>query len=187
MKKEIDIAIEDELFKDKFSNFYNRNKKKIISIFIILFFIPIFFQSIIYFQEKNKEKLIAEYLKAEMLFRENSVESVKILNNLVLSKNSTVVSLAANRLIEIYINDGDIKNAKKIISKTQSTLDNKILIELISIKKVLLNFENIKEDELISLLKTNKNNIYFESARKKLLYDYYIKTNQILKANQIYK
>ena len=53
MKKEIDIAIEDELFKDKFSNFYNRNKKKIITIFIILIFIPIFFQSIIYFQEKN--------------------------------------------------------------------------------------------------------------------------------------
>ena len=117
MKKEIDIVIEDELFKDKILNFYIRNKRKIISIVIILIFIPVFFQSIIYFQKKNKEKLIAEYLKAEMLFKENSVESVKILNNLILSKNATVVSLAANKLIDIYIQKKEYNLALKIILK----------------------------------------------------------------------
>ena len=40
MKKEIDIVIEDELLKDKLSKFYNINKKKIISLAIIIIFIP---------------------------------------------------------------------------------------------------------------------------------------------------
>ena len=187
MKKEIDIAIEDELFKDKFSNFYNRNKKKIITIFIILIFIPIFFQSIIYFQEKNKEKLIAEYLKAEMLLKENSVESVKILNNLILSKNSTVVSLAANKLIDIYIQKKEYNLALKIISELKDQFKNQDLADLIKIKKTLLLFNSLNEAEILNLIKINQKKDTFISIKKKLLFDFYMKNNQSKKAQQVYK
>ena len=103
MKKEIDIVIEDELLKDKLSNFYNTNKKKIISLAVIIIFIPIILQSFVYVQNKNNEKLITEYLRAEMLSEENLVESIRILNNLILSNNNTIVSLSVNKLIDINI------------------------------------------------------------------------------------
>lgn len=187
MKKEIDIVIEDELFKDKFSNFYNRNKKKIISIVIILIFIPIFFQSIIYFQDKNNEKLIAEYLKAEMLFKENLAESVKILNNLILSKNATIVSLAANKLIDIHIQKKEYNLALKIISELKHQFKNQDLADLIKIKKTLLLFNSLNEAEILNLVKINQKKDTFISIKKKLLFDFYMKNNQSKKAQQIYK
>ena len=187
MKKEIDIVIEDELFKDKFSKFYNSNKKKIISIFIILILIPIFFQAIIYFQEKNKERLIAEYLKSEILFKENPVESVKILNKLILSKNTTVVSLSANKLIDIYIQKKEYNLALKIISELKDQFKNQDLADLIKIKKTLLLFNSLNEAEILNLIKINKKKDTFISIKKKLLFDFYMKNNQLKKAQQVYK
>ena len=187
MKKEIDIAIEDELFKDKLFKFYDRNKKKIIFFFIILTFVPIFFQSIIYFQDKKNEKLIAEYLKAEMLLEENADESIRIMNNLFLNKNTTAAFLSANKLIDIYIQKKNYNLASKTISELKHQFTNEDLSDLINIKKTLLLFDSLNEAEILSLIKIDQKTNIFVNIKKKLLYDFYIKSNQLIKANQILK
>jgi len=185
MKKEIDIAIEDELLKDKLLKFYDRNKKKIIFFLIVLIFIPIFFQLIIYFQDKKNEKLIAEYLRAEMLLDKNSEESIKILNNLILNKNTTIASLSANKLVDIYIQKKNYNLALKTISELKHQFKKEYLSDLINIKKTLLLFDSLNEAEILSLIKIDQKTNIFINIKKKLLYDFYIKNNQSKKANQI--
>ena len=54
-----------------------------------------------------------------------------------------------------------------------------------NIKEVLLNFENIKEKEILSLLKLDNENGNFALLKRKLLFDFYYKNGQLKKANQI--
>ncbi|EMH80327.1 hypothetical protein HIMB114_00007150 [alpha proteobacterium HIMB114] len=187
MKKEIDIVIEDELFKDKLSKFYNINKKKIISLAVIIIFIPIIFQLFVYVQNKNNEKLITEYLRAEILSEENLVESIRILNNLILSNNDTIVSLSVNKLIDINIKKKNYNLAIKKISELKHKFKNKELDDLIKIKKTLLLYDSLNEAEILNLIKIDQESDTFINIKKKLLYDFYIKNNQFIKANQILK
>ena len=53
------------------------------------------------------------------------------------------------------------------------------------IKKVILNFDSISENEILNLTKNKKNKDNFKLLKTKLLYDYYIKSNQLEKAKQI--
>ena len=57
--------------------------------------------------------------------------------------------------------------------------------ELSEIKKVILYFDDIKESEILNISKDNKSN--FKLIKTKLLYDYYLKSNQLEKAKQVQK
>jgi len=186
MSNELDFQIKDELYKDKVKNFYNKNKIKIIILFILSISVPIFLQIIFYFDQKKNKKLISEYLKAEQLIDINTSESLKILNLLKLSKKDTVVKLSQAKILEIYLNNGDYKNAINEINNFEYKFRDPILNDLYSIKKAIVSFDSLSENEILQLLKSNKNS-YFENIKNKLLFDYYIKNNQIQKANQINK
>ena len=60
-----------------------------------------------------------------------------------------------------------------------------MLSELSEIKSIILNFDNLEENEILEFSKKNKSKANFNLIKSKLLYDYYIKTNQMKKANQI--
>ena len=57
--------------------------------------------------------------------------------------------------------------------------------ELTEIKKVILNFDTITENQILNLTQDKKNKDNFKLIKTKLLYDYYIKSNQLEKAKQV--
>ena len=89
-----------------------------------------------------------------------------------------------NKLAEYYINNNQKNKALEILNNTE-VFGNSMFIELSEIKKVILNFDNINENEILNLTKNKKNKDNFKLLKTKLLYDYYIKSNQLDKAKQV--
>lgn len=185
MSNEIEHQINDELLKDKLLNFYKNNKKKIFLLFSIIVFLPIFFQIFVYFKKKENYNLLTQYLKAEYLIKENPKQSIKILNNLKNSKNETIAILSYGLLLEYYFNNKNL-NISKEITKLNQELKDDLLRETSKLKKVILLFDKIDENEILELTEKNSARNNFKIIKKQLLFDFYIKNNQELKAKQIY-
>lgn len=184
MSNELERQIKESLFKEKIEKFYKKNKILIIVFFIILIITPIFIQINSYLNKKNNENLLEQYLKAESLIKKNNNQALEILENLTNSQNQTIQKLALNRTVDIYLNQGQKNKALLQFEKIRD-FDNKLFDELNNIKKVILKFDTIKENEILDLLKIDNKNDSFILIKKKLLYDFYIKSNQLKKAKQI--
>ena len=184
MSNELESQIKESLFKEKIEKFYKKNKILIIVFFIILIVTPIFIQINSYLNKKNNENLLEQYLKAESLIKKDDNQALEILENLTNSQNQTIQKLALNRTIDIYLNQGQKDKALLQFEKVRD-FDNKLFDELNNIKQVILKFDTIKESEILDLLKIDNKNDSFILIKKKLLYDFYIKSNQLNKAKQI--
>jgi len=188
MSNELENQIDEDLLKDKFINFYNKNKYKIIFSVILLIIIPISLQVYLFIDKKTSERQISDLLKAEVMMKKNPEEALKILNFLQLNGKEVVKILANGRLLEFYINSNNYLKAQEEINKFQYNFGDSMLKELNSIKKTILNFEKIDENEILNTLeirKYNLNNSYFKLIKKKLLYDYYIKKKEYKKAEEV--
>ena len=184
MSNELETQIEDELLKDKFSNFFKRNKIIVLVLIFLLIILPISVQIFFFYNDKKQEKFISKYIEAEILINNNDIKGIEILNIIKKKGNDTIKLLAINKLAEYYINNNQKDKALEILSNTK-VFDNNMFIELSDIKKVILNFDHITENEIINLTKNKKNKDNFKLLKTKLLYDYYIKSNQLEKAKQI--
>jgi len=184
MSNELESQIKESLFKEKIEKFYKKNKILIIVFFIILIVTPIFIQINSYLNKKNNENLLEQYLKAESLIKTDNNQALEILENLTNSQNQTIQKLALNRTVDIYLNQGQKDKALLQFEKVRD-FDNKLFDELNNIKQVILKFDTIKESEILDLLKIDNKNDSFILIKKKLLYDFYIKSNQLNKAKQI--
>jgi predicted negative regulator of RcsB-dependent stress response len=184
MSNELESQIKESLFKEKIEKFYKKNKILIIVFFIILIVTPIFIQINSYLNKKNNENLLEQYLKAESLVETDNNQALEILENLTNSQNQTIQKLALNRTVDIYLNQGQKDKALLQFEKIRD-FDNKLFDELNNVKQVILKFDTIKESEILDLLKIDHKNDSFILIKKKLLYDFYIKSNQLNKAKQI--
>ena len=184
MSNELESQIKESLFKEKIEKFYKKNKILIIVFFITLIVTPIFIQINSYLNKKNNENLLEQYLKAESLIKKDDNQALEILENLTNSQNQTIQKLALNRTVDIYLNQGQKDKALLQLEKI-SDFDNKLFDELNNVKQVILKFDTIKESEILELLKIDNKNNSFILIKKKLLYDIYIKSNQLIKAKQI--
>lgn len=184
MSNELESQIKESLFKEKIEKFYKKNKILIIVFFTILIVTPIFIQINSYLNKKNNENLLEQYLKAESLIKKDDNQALEILENLTNSQNQTIQKLALNRTVDIYLNQGQKDKALLQFEKIRD-FDNKLFDELNNIKQVILKFDTIKESEILDLLKIDNKNDSFILIKKKLLYDFYIKSNQLNKAKQI--
>ena len=184
MSNELESQIKESLFKEKIEKFYKKNKILIIVFFIILIVTPIFIQINSYLNKKNNENLLEQYLKAESLIKKDVNQALEILENLTNSQNQTIQKLALNRTVDIYLNQGQKDKALLQFEKVRD-FDNKLFDELNNVKQVILKFDTIKESEILDLLKIDHKNDSFILIKKKLLYDFYIKSNQLNKAKQI--
>jgi len=184
MSNELESQIKESLFKEKIEKFYKKNKILIIVFFIILIVTPIFIQINSYLNKKNNENLLEQYLKAESLIKKDDNQALEILENLTNSQNQTIQKLALNKTVDIYLNQGQKDKALLQFEKVRD-FDNKLFDELNNIKQVILKFDTIKESEILDLLKIDNKNDSFILIKKKLLYDFYIKSNQLNKAKQI--
>ena len=187
MSNEIENQINEELFQDKIKNFFGKNKKKLITLFILIIITPILFQIISYHKQKEKSFLLSEYLRAEYLIekKDSEEEAIKILINLKDKSNQSISLLSLNRLLEFYIIKGDKLNAIKLLENYNKDIDLNFLKEVNVIKKIILNFDSMKETEIENLIKDKS--MTFRLIKKKLIIDFYIKNNQLEKADLIKK
>lgn len=189
MSNEIENQINEELFQDKIKNFFGKNKKKLITLFILIIITPILFQIISYHKQKEKSFLLSEYLRAEYLIekKDSEEEAIKILINLKDKSNQSISLLSLNRLLEFYIIKGDKLNAIKLLENYNKDIDLNFLKEVNVIKKIILNFDSMKETEIENLIKDESKSMTFRLIKKKLIIDFYIKNNQLEKADLIKK
>tara|TARA_A100001015_G_scaffold264446_1_gene312109 strand:- start:1212 stop:1775 length:564 start_codon:yes stop_codon:yes gene_type:complete len=184
MSNELETQIEDDLLRDKVSNFF---KKKKITVFVLIFLLivlPISIQVFIFYQDKKQEQFISRYIEAEILINNNDNRGIQILNTIKEKGNDTIKLLAISKLTEYYIYNNQKEKALQILNNAKG-FDNKMFEELSEIKKVILYFDSIKENEILNISKDNKSN--FKLIKTKLLYDYYLKSNQLEKAKQVQK
>jgi len=183
---DLDLQIKDELFKEKFLKIYNIYKKSIWIFSIVITLLPISFQIYFFFKTKENERLFSEYLKAENIFELNNKESIKILNDLIVSSNETIIMLSVNKLLDYYYENNELSKAISLID-SNSKNKSAIFTELLNIKKVLFNYNNdIEENEILQLLSIKKKDL-FKKIKTKILHDYYIKNNKFEKAKQLEK
>ena len=184
MSNEIETQIDDELFKDKILNFYKKFKIVIISISILLIISPILFQVKNYYKNSKDADLTAKYLEAEMLLQSgNAPRSLEILNSLKSSNNDAIKYLSISTLVKYYLDKDDKPKALKTINDVNDDFNSKIFKELNSVYEALLSFDTISESDLIKLLKTENNEL--QNIKNKILYDFYIKNNQLKKAEKV--
>ncbi len=186
MSNELETQIEDDLLKDKVLNFFKKNKILVITLVLILIVLPISIQVIFFYNDKKQERFISKYIEAEILLDNNDNKGIDILNTIKEKGNATIKLLAISKLAEHYINNNQKKKALEILNNTNVFNDN-MFIEISEIKKVILNFDRINENEILNLTKNKKNKDNFKLLKAKLLYDYYIKSNQLEKAKQVQK
>ena len=181
----IDAEIKDEILKDKFKIFYNKYRLYIlISVFIIIL-TPIIFQIYIHNENTNRSSLISEYLKAEKMLDTKNNEAILILDKLKNSNNEIISILSLNKLLDYYLLNNKDK-AINLLDNYKFSFKQSYLNELQNIKKAILNFDKINENQILNLLST-KESEKFKNIKKKLLYDFYIKNGQAKKAKQMYE
>ena len=182
----LETELKEEVLKERINRFYHKNK--IFIKFALLFFIivPILIQIFFYFDYKKKENLLSEYLRAEILINTDENKAIEILNQLKKTNNQTVVLLSTNKLLDYYLEKNETKKALDLINNIDLSIKEDYLKELYNIKKTIINFEYLEESNILKFLKTDNKDI-FKLLKNKLLYDYYIKNNQIQKAIQIDK
>ncbi len=184
MSNELETQIEDDLLKDKVSNFFKKNKIKVYVLAFLLIILPILIQVMFFYNNKKQEQFISKYIEAEILVDNNNIKGIEILNIIKEKGNDTIKLLAISKLAEYYINKNQKEKALQILNSTKD-FDNKVFQELTEIKKVILNFDKIKENEILNFTKDDKYKKNFRLIKTKLLYDYYIKSNQLEKAKQV--
>lgn len=185
MENSLEKEITQELERDKFINFYKKNKNKII--FFILFFLILIFgyQIRSFYYDKQNSENIEKILLSQIYLGENTnnKEGIDILNEVKKSNNETIVILSSNKLIDFYVKRNEMQKAlNEIIFLKERLKNNSYSLELINIKEAIIKFDNIKENEILILLKKT-NNEYFSSIKKQLIKQYYIKNKQFKKAN----
>tara|TARA_Y100001970_G_C14143701_1_gene808629 strand:- start:595 stop:1239 length:645 start_codon:yes stop_codon:yes gene_type:complete len=184
-----DISIIDTNTRnEKIKNFFVKNKKNIIGIFLTLIIIIIGYYSLEKIKEKNKIKSANQYNLTIMNFDNDNKEiTIKKLINLVKERDATYSPLALYFLIDnnLIDNKNDLNILfDELIDKTN--FDNEIK-NLIIYKKALFNAEFESENNLLNILQPliNSNSIW-ESHALYLLAEYFYSNNEKQKAKEFF-
>ena len=188
MSNEIENEIQESLVKDKIKNFLIRNKLKIITASIICIILLLSFPIYEEFKIKKNAKILQKYSNALLYLDANKKEEgIKMLNDLIKSSSNNKIKIfATNKLLTLYINEKNINEALSVINQVLSDKKvDKYEKELLNIKKVLLKFYGIDENEILKLLKPNKQNNSFKKLSYLILLDFYTMKNQKIKMKEI--
>jgi hypothetical protein len=178
--------IEDDLKQDKFINFLKKYKF-IIIIFIIIFFliITILVSKNIIFENRAK-KYTQEYVVILSLINDKKIdEAKKRLEILKDSKINLYKVLAISKLLEL-----SKENKNEQISILDYAIKSNIEKndkDLFKIKKALLAFDNLNEQQFLNLLNPSDFiNSPWRVLSLEILGDFYIMKGQKIKAKGIY-
>ena len=182
---DLENQIKDEIFQYKISKLYNRFKYLIVSTLFLILIFPILLQIFIYYENNKKQNLLSNYLKAENLINSNERESILILDSLVKGKDEITSILSSNKLIDYYLEKKQSTKLIDLINYKKLNYKEDIFLELKKIQNVLINFDNMNESEILALINLSGDMGIFKTIKRQIIYDFYIKNQQIDKARQI--
>ena len=160
-------------FKNKAILFFNENKLKIIFLIFSLITVIIFFLFLSINSEKKNNLIAEQYIQAGIhLSSGQRNKSIKIYENIILSKNRFYSILALNTILE-----------KKLVSDEKKILDYFDVIEgldistdrkdLILLKKSLYLMKNSKQEKAKKILKQLvEKNSQFKNLAKEIISEY---------------
>lgn len=185
MSNEFNNQIQEGMLNDKLLDFYKKFKIYIFSILLLIIILPIIYQVNIVISKNKKEKEFEDYSVAISLINKNEInEAKKILSRLIVSDNNILALISINKFLEIYENSSKEKlNILEMVAKNKNL--NKKNLELINIKKALIKFDDITEEELNNILDIKSDNANFKEISSQILYDFYMSKNEKKKALQI--
>ena len=121
---------------------------------------------------------------SEVLLLNNKNLKITNLEKLLSSDNEVVAMLSLHKLFENTNSNNKelrISYIKKLLMNNSLSTNNQ---KLIKIKKSLLLFDNANEKEMLELLNDNIENSHLKKVSFLILYDFYIKNNQKIKAEE---
>tara|TARA_B100000035_G_scaffold219398_1_gene188230 strand:- start:2309 stop:2953 length:645 start_codon:yes stop_codon:yes gene_type:complete len=173
---------------EKIKNFFINNKKILITIFLLI--LTIIFGFFVYDELKERKKLLIsdKYNLIVTEYSENKKETTKeALIELINYNDSTYSPLALyfiidNKLITENVKINDLFDI--VINKTPLEKEIK---NLIIYKKALFNANNIKENELLNILKPiiNSNSVW-KSHALYLIAEYFYSNNEKQKSKEFF-
>ena len=172
--------------KFNFSEFFNKNKKKLV--LIVVAAILIVFALIIFNEFKKKQfiEISEKYNSAKILIeRGNPNEALKILEDLILKKNKFYSPSALNLIIDKEL----INDKKKVLSFFEEIISNNKLDtetkNLFIFKKIVFIGDDIKENELLSNLNPIlKSDSLWKGTVSDYIKKYYLSKGEFIKAKE---
>ena len=159
MEQNVDSKLD---IKDRLVNLYIKNKKKLY-LLICIIIIGITSLNILKIKNENKNFSISEkYIKANLILSSGDKKnSITLLDEIILSKNSFYGTLALNIIIEkdLIADKNKILDYFEILSGTKQSNENK---DVLNFKKALFlinNSEIEKGNELLNKLIKNNSNL----------------------------
>ena len=187
MNDQFKNEIEESLLKDRLFGFYNKYKLLLISISMIILIILLSFPTYEEYKIRKNSKILEKYSEA-ILFLDSKDQSkgINYLIELLKSPNEKIKILSATKLLDIYLQQKKFADSLNVID---TVLEDKKISDdskkLFRIKKVLLKFDNISENELLELLEPSKTNVSFQRISLLLLLDFYSMKNQTDKKKEV--
>ena len=139
---------------EKIKNFIIKNKKKLISVLLIIIILILGFYSYQIFRDNHKQKLSEKYNSAVIEYgKGNKSEISTIMKDIIEEKDSSYSPLALYFIIDNKLIDNreEINNLFEILIQ-KTSLENEIK-NLIIYKKALYNADFVEEKELLDIVK----------------------------------
>ncbi len=152
---------------EKIKNFIIKNKKKLISVLLIIIILILGFYSYQIFRDNHKQKLSDKYNSAVIEYgKGNKSEISIIMKDIIEEKDSSYSPLALYFIIDNKLIDNreEINNLFEILIQ-KTSLENEIK-NLIIYKKALYNADFVEEKELLDIVKPllNSNSVWKSHA-----------------------
>ena len=187
MNEEISI-IDSNTRNEKIKNFFNNNKKPLITILTLIILIAFSYFAYNEIQEKKNKNLADKYNSIIVNFNNSNKTNIKNeLIEIIYEKNSTYSPLAL-----YFIIDNNIKSSNEEINNffnilINETVTDKEIKNLIIYKKGLFNADFETENNLITILKPviNSDSVW-KSHALYLMAEYFFDKNQKQKAKEFY-
>ena len=152
---------------EKIKNFIIKNRKKLISVLLIIIILILGFYSYQIFRDNHKQKLSEKYNSAVIEYgKGNKSEISTIMKDIIEEKDSSYSPLALYFIIDNKLIDNreEINNLFEILIQ-KTSLENEIK-NLIIYKKALYNADFVEEKELLDIVKPllNSNSVWKSHA-----------------------
>ena len=175
--------------KTKIKKFYEDNKRLI---YIFTFFILLSIFGVIYYldsKESNRIAISEKYIQAKIYISKEEKDKAKILLEKIIYENDPTYSSLS---LFLLLNEGLIKNNDKINSLFEHLLKNNKFEQeaenLIIFKKLLTQFDYLKESELLNISKPIiSSNSVWKPHVLLLFGDYFMSKKEYRKAKEFYE
>jgi len=175
--------------KTKIKKFYEKNKSLI---YTFIFFTIFTLFGVIYYLENEENKRITlsdDYMRAQIYINEGEKNKAKILLEKIIFKNDPTYSSLS---LFLLLNEDLVTDNNKINNFFNHLLKNnkfeKEMKNLIIFKKLLTQFDNLQESELLSISKPIISSDSVWKPHVLLLFgDYFMSKEEYVKASEFYE